>query len=118
MQRNLKKALFRAFDRVLAKRLQQFVPVNDTTVSGIGCRLYRAQLTPQVFAFILIVTHSQRNEFTVELAWSGNDQFPVNSPCKVPTPIARCGIRADDMTQGEFRFRPALLAESPRDVWW
>src|SRR5262249_6476219 len=107
-----------AFDKAIALQLSGFKPADNVQIQQLGGRLYSSRASTGPCVFILLVPHTNRNEFTIEIAWSGSARFPMNLCVGNPVSIPDCGIRADDITGKEYRFRLGMLGERPRDLWW
>jgi hypothetical protein len=118
MQPHLRKLLLKEFDHVVTLRLPEFSQISDAGIRGLGGRLYRKQKDCDVSVFVLLVPSLNRNEFTIEVAWSRNSSFPQHRICGNSVPRPELGVDADVPKNDEFRFRIGAFDGRQGDKWW
>src|SRR5688572_16573874 len=114
MRSPLGKAVRRRFDDQLKRRLPAFerTRVNNTQ----GWPVYRRQIRPGFFAFLMLCLDRQRDHFTVECAWSPHGDYPLGARPSSPRDWPEREIVRDSPAP-EFRFRLPELWQS-YDLWW
>src|SRR2546430_1755891 len=86
-------------------------------VRGVSHCLFRKKATPNLFFFVMVVMSKGAPGFTLELAWSDKESFPLDAPFGSP-------LKADDRPDPDrialpsLRFRIAALLGSNRDRFW
>jgi len=108
MDSSLVKAVVLAFERRLNDALPQFKAISDQEIPRV-CRLYGSK-TDKVTFFVLLQMHRRENSFTIELAWSKSDAWPVTFLVS-PVPPDQAERKPD------ARFRLGRLWVD-KDVWW
>jgi hypothetical protein len=105
MRRELAKAVLNEFTQELSKTLPQFRRMkNEPGFLGI----YRWQVAPDLFFFLGLQRSPNEDHFTVEVAWSGKDDYPFETFNVSPKERPKGG-----------RFRVRLGGFwSEEDVWW
>jgi hypothetical protein len=79
------KAVRKQFAERLKHELPQFRPIKSEHLTH-GERLFEWKAAPALFFFLMLQTDDHNDEFTVEVAWSSDGQFPIlsinTSPCE------------------------------------
>jgi len=131
MRSKLGKAVRKRFDEIFTKELPQFEPVtpgkicfDNTLIDEIpqGDRLYLWKYKDDLYlyVFLTIATPKFGDRFTVEIAWTKNQRYPLCAFCMFPYDIPESEIQHDIPINGDFRFRISELFEnrSNEDFWW
>jgi hypothetical protein len=117
MEKALKRLLSVKCDEHVAKALPTF-----RTFAGQGSklagRLYVDTAAEPTF-FLFFQFGEKSNQFTVEVAWSIDGQFPLPSDFPMPRDWEDLGVKRGDIGVDRFRFRLTKLWCVPiKDPWW
>jgi len=106
---SLAKAVLGEFENQLRQALPDFKRMTDKDLPSV-CRLYGYKIGESLSLYVQFQTHRSEDSFTVEIAWSRHDLWPI--PFMVNPPSH------DEAADREAaRFRLGALWTS-RDVWW
>ncbi|MCY2991439.1 MAG: hypothetical protein NTY19_26720 [Planctomycetota bacterium] len=105
------------FERQLAERLPQFRAARDAVLRDAG-RVFHWHVSGSCHVFILLLLSRRDNEFTIELAWTTDTEFPPDLPLMNPIDMPQFRLRRDMPKDGRFRFRLAGLFHPRGEFWW
>lgn len=108
MRRAVRKQLFSFFDKAMSKcfpEFELFLPKSQP----VEYRLYRRPHQDGGTQFIALVTHESRDMFTLELAWSDDNEFPAYAMPSLP----------GDPPRPKVRLRiSSFWRRTGADEWW
>jgi hypothetical protein len=107
MRSQLKKQLRSVFAEHLLVLLPFFKPKKIKTLSS-GAVAYSWQAASDLTLYIVMDVYHNQDQFTIEVAWSENNELPDSTTADSPT---------DDPRHGKWCMRLCSFW-TPKDVWW
>lgn len=117
MESRIAKKLRKEFEQRLVEQFPQFVRVKTCDIPP-GDRLYQWEMGDGLTVYLFLALAPNRDEFTIEAAWSRKGRFPTYMLCLSPVDIPECDIVRDEPRDGEYRLRLPSLWPPHRDHWW
>ena len=115
MTAEIKERLRQAFEAQLPRVLPGFAPIAPFHPNVIS--VFRCHAAPNLYLFIVIAGRADDNDFTIELAWGRDDQFPLGKRPRSPWNADRT-YKEESLTGDGFRLRADRLWGMRRDFWW
>lgn len=107
MQKTLSTALKDSFSEAMKAHMPAF---RYDSVSKFGSVIYRQDIAENLTAFIRLGISPKRDQFTIELAWSRNGEYPFDIFTILPS---------DPPKNNSLRFSLSRLwQEAGSDFWW
>ena len=117
MKRAIGQVLKRSFRSALKRRCPEFVEIHDAVVPA-GAPVFCWDARPRLSFYLVLVTWSREDKFTIEGAWSESGEFPSDEGLSAPRDCPYHRIVKDQPVGGKFRFRLPTLWLDRGEFWW
>jgi hypothetical protein len=117
MKRAIGQILKKSFKLAMKRRCPEFVEMHDAVVPE-DALVFRWDAHPELSVFLILVTWSREDKFTIEGAWSRNGRFPSDERLSSPRDRPYHGAAKDESAEGRSRFRIPRLWMPRGEYWW
>ncbi len=117
MRADLSKLLKKRFISALRRRCPEYIQLNNIALPA-NAPVFGWTARPAMSFYLVLVTWSKENKFTLEGAWSKNGRFPSAARLSFPRDVLDFGIVKDQPVGGDLRFRLPGLWTPRGDFRW